>query len=503
MREQRRSRAGFVLAATGSAVGVGNVWRFPYMVYENGGGAFLIPYFFALLTAGIPVLVLEFGVGRKHKGSAPVAIPEAVGKKRWEWLGWWQVLVAFVISVYYAVVIAWALSYLFLAFTRGWGDGPGDYFFSAFLDISSSPMNLGGLQWHIFSATLAVWLLSWMALFGGVRRGIESANKVIMPALLALFLIMLGRAVTLPHASEGLEWLFAPDFASIMDYRVWAAAYGQIFFSMSIGFGIMITYSSYLPSDSDINNNAFLTSFINAGFSLLSGIVIFGVLGHMANQKGVPIGDVVSSGVGLAFVTIPAAINMLPASRFFGVLFFLALVLAGLSSMISISEACCAALMDKYNWSRRFASTVLIPVSACLSLLFVTRAGVLILDIVDHFINNFGIVFAGLCEVILLAWFGRLDAIREYVNRSSDFRIGSWWNLCLRLITPLVLGYMAVANLVGEIGKRYGDYSFAALGLYGWCVVLGIIVLAFILQEIHKGSSKGSAHPPESEEKRH
>jgi NSS family neurotransmitter:Na+ symporter len=341
-----------------------------------------------------------------------------------------------------------------------------------------------------------------MALFGGVKRGIEAANKVIMPVLLVLFLIMLGRTVTLPHASEGLQWLFAPNFASIMDYRVWAEAYGQIFFSMSIGFGIMITYSSYLQPDSDINNNAFLISFINSGFSLLSGIVVFGVLGHMAAQKGVPIGEVVSSGVGLAFVTIPAAINMLPASRFFGVLFFLALVLAGLSSMISLSETCCAALMDKYNWSRRFASTVLIPAAACLSLVFVTRAGALILDIVDHFINNFGILFAGLGEVILLAWFARLDSIREYVNRTSDFCIGSWWNLCLRLITPFVLGYMAVANLVGEIRKPYGNYSADALGLYGWCVVFGVIVSAFILQEFHKGDGKSSAPPPISEERR-
>jgi NSS family neurotransmitter:Na+ symporter len=130
MREQWQSRAGFVLAATGSAVGVGNVWRFPYMVYENGGGAFLIPYFFVMLTAGIPMLVLEFGVGRKYKGSAPVAIPKAVDKKRLEWLGWWQVLVSFVISLYYVVVIAWALSYLFLAFNQGWGHSPGTYFFS-------------------------------------------------------------------------------------------------------------------------------------------------------------------------------------------------------------------------------------------------------------------------------------------------------------------------------------------------------------------------------------
>jgi NSS family neurotransmitter:Na+ symporter len=488
------------LAAIGSAVGLGNVWRFPYMAYENGGGAFLIPYFFALLTAGIPMLVLEFGVGRKYKGSAPIAIPRAVENRRWEWLGWWQALVNFVISLYYAVIVGWALSYFFLAFDQGWTHSPSTYFFNRFLDTSSSPLHLGSIQWHILIATLFVWFMDWIALLGGVKRGIEAANKVIMPVLLVLFLIMLGRTVTLPHASEGLQWLFKPNFAAILNYRVWAAAYGQIFFSMSIGFGIMITYSSYLPADSDVNNNAFITGFINSGFSLLSGIVVFGVLGHMAAQKGVPMGEVISSGVGLAFVTIPAAINMLPASHLFGTLFFLALVFAGLSSLISISESCCAALMDKYGWSRPFATAVLMPAGACLSLLFVTRAGLLIVDIVDHFINNFGIVFAGLVEVILLAWFGRLRAIREHVNRTSDFCIGSWWNVCLKLITPAVLGYMAIANLVGDISKRYGNYPADALVIYGWCVVAGIIVSAFILQEIHKNGSKGPAYPTESEE---
>lgn len=460
------------------------------MVYENGGGAFLVPYFFALLTAGIPMLVLEFAVGRKYKGSTPVAIPKAVEDEKWGWLGWWQVLVALVISVYYVVIIGWALSYFFLAFHQGWGDSPGDYFFKSFLGITSSPLELGGIQSHIFFATLAVWLMNWLTLFGGVKHGIEVANKIIMPVLFILVLIMLGRTVTLPRASDGLQWLFQPDFAAIMNYKVWAAAYGQIFFSLSVGFAIMITYSSYLPPESDINNNAFIIGFINCGFSLLCGIVVYSVLGHMAAQKGVGVDEFISSGVGLAFVTIPTAINMLPASYFFGGLFFLALVLAGLSSMISLSEACCAALMDKYGWSRRFTSSAFAVVGFSLSLLFVTRAGLLILDIVDHFINNFGIVLTGLVEVILLAWFSRLESIRDHVNLTSDFRIGSWWNLCLRVITPLVLGYMAVGNLVGDMHENYSSYPLSALMLYGWCVVLSIVVLAYVLQKTGGHRSK-------------
>ncbi len=479
-REEWGTRVGFILAAVGSAIGLGNIWRFPYMAYENGGGAFLIPYFFAMLTAGIPIIILEFGLGHKHRGSAPLTFAKV--SKNWEWIGWWQTFVAFVISVYYVAVIGWALNYVFLAFGQGWGENPGDFFFGSFLQLTDSPMKFGGIRWPIFATTLAVWVINWAVLFSGVKKGIEKANKIFMPVLFVLILIMIGRAVTLPNAADGLQWLFRPDFSAIMDYKVWTAAYGQIFFTLSVAFAIMITYSSYLPSRSDINNNGFITVFVNCGFSMLAGIMVFGVLGYMAAQQGVGVDEVVGSGVGLAFATIPKAINLLPASTLFGVLFFLALFCAGLSSMISLSEACCSALMDKYGWSRKFTTSAYAIVGGLISIVFVTRGGLLVLDIVDHFINNFGIVFTGLVEVIVLAWLFKTDTIRQHVNKLSDFTIGSWWLFCLKVITPIVLGYMAIMNLIGDIKEAYGGYPGSALALYGWGVVIGIVVLSFILQ---------------------
>ncbi|MGM0425330.1 MAG: sodium-dependent transporter [Thermodesulfobacteriota bacterium] len=481
-REQWGTRTGFILAAVGSAIGLGNIWRFPYMAFDNGGGAFLIPYFFALLTAGIPIIILEFGIGHKYKGSAPMTFFNIF--KKWQWLGWWQVFVAFVISIYYVVVIAWALNYALLALNLGWGESPGDFFFGEFLALSDGPMSLGGIVWPVFIAAIAMWLVTWLALFSGVRRGIEVANKIFMPVLFLLLLIMLGRAVTLDGAAEGINWLFRPDFSAILDYKVWTAAYGQIFFTLSICFAIMITYSSYLPAKSDINNNGMMTAFINCGFSLLAGIMVFGVLGYMAKEQGVPLEEVVGAGVGLAFVTIPEAINLLPAPEFFGFLFFISLVFAGLSSMISISEACCSALMDKFAWNRKPTSSLLCLVGFLLSLIFMTNGGLFVLDIVDHFINNFGIVFAGLVEVILLSWFFKLESVREHINALSEFAIGSWWNFCLKVITPIVLGYMAVANLVGDIRENYEGYPGSALVLFGWCVVVGIVLLSFVLQSM-------------------
>jgi NSS family neurotransmitter:Na+ symporter len=479
-REQWGSRLGFILAAVGSAIGLGNIWRFPYMVYDNGGGAFLIPYFFALLTAGIPIIIMEFGLGHKYKGSAPMSFAKAAQK--WEWLGWWQVLVSFVISVYYVVVISWALNYSVFAVTTGWGEQTKEFFFGQFLQMSSSPLVWEGLVWKIFVGGLVIWFIDWIVLFSGVKRGIQLVNEIFMPILFILLIVMLGRAVTLEGASEGLQWLFRPDFTAIWNYKVWTAAYGQVFFTLSICFAIMITYSSYLPAKSDINNNGMMTALINCGFSMLAGIMIFGILGYMAHQQGGSIQDVAGAGVGLAFVTIPKAINLLPASGFFGFLFFISLVFAGLSSMISITEACCSALMDKFGWSRRPTATLFCLIGFIFSMVFMTKGGLLVLDIVDHFINNFGIVFAGLAEVIFLSWFFRLETIREHVNSLSDFRIGTWWNFCLKFITPVVLGYMAIANLIGDLGKAYGGYTVSALVIFGWIVVVGIVVLSFVLQ---------------------
>ena len=479
-REQWGTRVGFVVAAIGSAIGLGNIWRFPYMAYDNGGGAFLIPYFFAMLTAGIPIIIMEFALGHKYKGSAPMSFAKA--NKKWEWLGWWQVFISFIIAIYYVVVIAWALNYTFLAFNLGWGQDTKGFFFSKFLHLSSSPMQWGNIVWPIFVSTLVLWLITWFILYSGVKKGIEFANKIFMPLLFILLLIMLGRAITLKGASEGLQWLFRPDFSAILNYKVWTAAYGQIFFSLSICFGIMITYASYLPEKSDINNNGMITTFVNCGFSILAGIMIFSVLGYMAQKQGVSVKDVAGAGVGLAFVTIPKAISLLPGAKLFGVLFFLALVFAGLSSMISITETCISGLMDKFKWDRKPTTSLLCVIGFLLSLIFTTQGGLLILDIVDHFINNFGIVFAGLVEVILLSWFFKLDSLREHANSLSDFSIGKWWNFCLKILTPIVLGYMAIGNLIGDIKKPYGGYPVSGIIIFGWAVVIGIVILSFVMQ---------------------
>jgi len=479
-REQWGTRAGFVLAAIGSAIGLGNIWRFPYVAYENGGGAFFVPYLFAMLTAGIPFMILEFGVGHKLRGSAPQIF--AGLSRRWEWLGWWQILVSFTISIYYVAVVGWSISYFFLAFNQGWGTDTGDFFFKTYLQLSDSPANFGSIRWPIMAAVAGAWGICWVVLFNGVKKGIEAASKIFMPLLFVMILIITVRAVTLEGSLEGLNWMFKPDFSALLDFKVWMAAYGQIFFSLSVGFAIMLTYSSYLPKDADMANNGFITAFANCGFSILCGILVFSVLGNMAAQQGVGVDKVVSSGVGLAFVTIPKAINSLPGPVLFGTLFFLALIFAGLSSLVSICEVSIASLMDKFAISRKKAVTIYCLVGIVCGGVFATQSGLLILDIVDRFIMNFGVLAGGLVEIVFLTWFCRLTDFQAHINRTSDFSVGSWWIFCLKIITPAVLGYMSIANLIGDIKTPYGGYPSTALFWFGWFLVGSIVIVAFIIQ---------------------
>ncbi|WP_018125090.1 sodium-dependent transporter [Desulfovibrio oxyclinae] len=477
-RETWGSRGGFIMAAVGSAIGLGNIWRFPYMAYENGGGAFLLPYFVAMLFAGIPFIILEYGLGHRFKGSAPRIFASI--SRRWEWLGWWQVLVAFVIATYYVVVIAWAMDYFLMSFDLGWGSDPKGFFFGEYLGLTDSPMNLGDIQWTIFTATCVAWAVAFIAVFTGIRGGVERLNKIFMPVLFLLVLVFIGRGIMLPGAVDGLNWLFRPDFSALLDAKVWSDAFGQIFYSISVGFAIMLAYSSYLPDDSDINNNGCMTVFINCGFSMLSGVMIFSVLGYMAGQQGVPISEVAGAGVGLAFVTLPTAVNLMPMPMFFGALFFLALVVAGLSSLISITEAVVSSLIDKLGMSRKKAATLVCAVGFMISCLYTTGGGLYLLDIVDHFINNFGVLLGGLLEIVFIAWFCDLEGMHRYINKMSDFAVGGIWVVCLRIIAPLMLGSMVLMNMYTDLSANYGDYSTTAVVMFGWLVLLGILALSWV-----------------------
>lgn len=487
-RSEWGTRAGFILAAVGSAIGLGNIWRFPAVAYENGGGAFFIPYLFALLTAGIPILIMEFTMGHRYRGSAPLTFRRM--NKKTEFIGWWGVLVAFIISTYYSVIIAWAISYSYFSLSLAWGDDTGGFLFGEYLKLAESPGQIGSMVPGVLFPLLIVWALVLFVLYRGVSKGIELANRIFIPALVVVFLIIVVRAVTLPGALSGLDAFFRPDFSQILSPDVWIAAYGQIFFSLSIAFAIMITYSSYLSRKSDITNNAFIVGFGNSGFELLAGIGVFGILGFMATQAGVSIDEVVDGGVGLAFVAFPAIINEFPAmNELFGLLFFISLTLAGLTSLLSITETYVAGMVDKFNVSRKTAVLFGGGVAAIVSLLYASQGGLFFLDVVDYFINQFGVALLGLVEVVLIAWILRkLKTLKDHANPISDIQLGSWWTISLAVITPIVMGYMMFGlfkqNLLKLFDNPTGNYegytdTFIFFG--GWVVAAAALIIGILL----------------------
>lgn len=481
-RPQWKTRVGFLLAAIGSAVGLGNIWRFPYLCYKNGGGAFLIPYFIALFVVGIPLMVLEIGLGHKMRGSAPASIASV--SKKWEWVGWWQVIfVMFGIVLYYSVVISWCVNYFFFSFNSGWTDSPNAFFFQQFLMVSDGPFNLKDLRTEILFSLVGVWFLNWLIVFGGVQKGLERANKIFMPLLFILTSVIVFWSIRLPGASEGISVYLRWEPERLSDIGVWIDAFSQIFFTLSLGFGIMIAYASYLPKKSQIVKDSFTICLFNCMFSVFAGFGVFSVLGYMAHTSQQEVHQVVSDSIGLAFVAYPKAISMLPHfSELFGVIFFGTLVIAGLSSAISIVEAFTSAIIDKFHYPRKVVVSVLCLSGFLGSIIFTTRGGLFWLDITDHFLTHYGLVLAAIFECIILGWIFRAKKMREHVNHYSKWKLHKWWwDVSIKFVTPLILIWLLISSLVKELAKPYGDYSSVAIIIIGRDWLIYTLFVAIIV----------------------
>jgi len=480
-RPQWKTHIGFLMAAVGSAIGLGNIWRFPYMAYKNGGGAFLIPYFIALLVVGIPLMILEIGLGHKMRGSAPASY--ATISKKWEWVGWWQLIfVMFGIVLYYSVIISWCLNFLYYSFGLSWGSNPDSFFNDIFLMRTSSPFQIGDVRTPILISLAIIWFLNWFIVFRGVQKGLEKANKFFMPLLFALILVLLFWTLRLPDAKEGLKLYLTPDFGRLKDVGVWIDAFSQIFFTLSLCFGIMIAYASYLPRKSEIVKDSIAISLTNCVFSIVVGVVVFAILGYMAGVNAQPVESVVSQSIGLAFVTFPKAISMLPSfNKIFGILFFGSLVIAGLSSSISIIEAFTSGVIDKFHYSRKTIVSILCIAGFFGSLIFSTQGGLFWIDIVDHFINHYGLVLAGVFECIIIGWIYKTAKLREHIDHASSVKVASWWDYSIKAVIPAILIALIVNSLVQEFSTPYENYPPLSLVVIGRDWLLITLFFALII----------------------
>jgi NSS family neurotransmitter:Na+ symporter len=498
-RDRWNNRLVFVLAAVGSAAGLGNAWRFPYVCATNGGGAFLIPYFVALISAGIPVLILEFVLGHKYQSGAPTAL--ANFGKAGEILGWFATMISFVIVAYYSVIMAWVFDYLWYSFSIAWAGDSGGFFFSKILQISDGPWELGS-----FSIPVLIGLVfTWVSIYFSIKDGVHTVGKIVkwtvgLPVLLLFILAISG--LTLDGAIDGINYYLTPDFSKLLDFKVWTAAFGQIFFSLSVGFAVMIAYSSYLDEKSDITINAFMTALANSGVSFLAGFAIFSTLGYMAQSTGSSVADVATAGVGLAFVVYPEAISMLPfgaiGQTIFALAFFIALLTLGIDSAFSLVEGTSTAVADKFGFDRRKTTVGVILAGAVFSLIYATKGGLYWLDIVDRYINNFGILVVGFIEIAVIARLMKVDDVLDYINEVSDIKLGKWYTILLGFVSPVVLGIVLIMTVYNEVQdfinktNYYGDYPTNALVLGGLVMLIAVLAVSVVFAYLKSRNSKNN-----------
>ena len=488
-REQWSGQLGFLMAAIGSAIGLGNIWRFPGVAYANGGGAFIVPYVIALLAAGLPILFLDYALGHRFRGSPPAVLRRL--STRLEWLGWFQVFICFVIMTYYAVVVAWSLRYMLFSFTIAWGDDAGG-FFQHYIGMDRLGSEVGYSPTIVMGVAiplLFVWAFGLVVTALGVNDGVEKANKIFLPLLVLMFAALVVRALLLPGAGEGLNALFTPKWSALLDYKVWMAALGQIFFSLSVGFGIMLTYASYLRRRrSNLVGTGLVAGFANSSFEILAGIGVFATLGFMAGAQGTSVDKLENiTGPSLSFITFPTVISQMPGGALFGVLFFASFAMAGLTSFISIIQVVAAGVGEKLGLVPKKASLVVgVPAAVLSFILFATSSGLPDLDVVDAFINNIGVVASAIIMCVAVAWVLRhTGLLQDHLNAVSESRmIGLWWRVLVGGIVPVLLGYMFVQTLWTYVTQGYDTYSNGFIMVFGWGMLLLVAVATSVMSLI-------------------
>lgn len=418
-RENWSSRTGFVLAAVGSAVGLGNMWRFSYLTAENGGAAFLLLYLGMCLLVGLPVMLAELAVGRGAR-SSPIQALRHFGGPTWAPIGVLFVACGFLILAYYSVIAGWTVRYGLEAIVTGFPANAGQHFEM----IATGRAAIG---WH-----LGFMALTTVVVVGGVNAGIERAALVLMPLL---FLVVVGLAIYasfLDGAGPGYTYYLSPEFSRLRDPNVWKDAAGQAFFSLSLGMGAMLTFASYLPREAHLPNESVIIAGADFGVAFVAGLVVFPLLFALGLQE-----DVGGSTVGALFITLPSAFDQMGgAGRVVGILFFGALVVGALTSAISLLEVVVASAIDGWGWSRKTAA---VAAGGTIAVLGVPAALDLnVLGLMDQIAGNVLLVGGGMLLSIFVGW--RMeDAMGEVRVGAEGVRWFFLWRVLLRFVVPAVL----------------------------------------------------------------
>jgi len=502
MREKWSSRSAFILASIGSAVGLGNAWRFPGLAAKYGGGAFLFVYLVAMLVIGIPLLMMEISVARYTRQGAPGSM-RAMNKKM-ESVGWLAVSNGIGISIYYAAVFAWVILMFVLSFKFAGMTGnteAASTLWQETIKTTGTTTGFTTISWPVVGCLVAAWALCYFC----IRNGTTSVGKVVkftvtLPVI--CLLIMAVRGMMLPGAMTGFAKLFIPDWSALGNSNLWVDAIGQVFYSLSTSMAIMFAYGSFLNKDSNIVVDTVIIAFSDMLVSVLAGIVMF------TTMAGVGMLDNMSaSGIATAFIIYPQAIVKISDSGIFNMIFafifYFCLITLAIDSLFSIIEGISTALSDKFKLDKKKTTLTICIIEGVISLIYVTGAGLAVLDIVDYFINSYTLLITGVLEMIVAGWFFKTTKILDELNRNTKgFKMPKWWFLpSIKVVSPVVLTGLFIWNLVNLIksGGIYGagegienGYSLTANIIFGWCLIALILCSGLIIKLIVKiKSSKG------------
>ena len=445
-RDSFGSRFGALVAMAGSAVGLGNLWRFPYLVGENGGAAFIIIYILLSFVICLPIFISEFVIGRRSQKNAFAAFRDLSGGSAWRWVGLFTIIVPLVVLSYYSVIGGWSVEYLLKSVSFSFtGEASQSVFHSMFTDFVSS-------TWAPLIAHTAFLLVTTLIVIVGIKDGIEKFSKVMMPLLFFIVVAIAIYSMTLPGASAGLDYLFNPDFSKITGKAI-AAALGQAFFSLSLGFGTIMTYASYVSKKENVMFQSAATAVSDLMFAMIAGMAIMpAVFAFGLNPQ---------SGPGLVFETLPFVFGQMPAGGVVAILFFLALLVAALTSSISMLEVAVAYLVEEKKFSRLWACVVLFAVcwvvGAICSLSFgplsdIKIDGGNIFDFFDNLSSNILMTLGSLLTVLFVGWrLKKTDVYDEFTNGGTLSRnarlFGVLWFL-IRYVCPLAIAAIFISGLL-------------------------------------------------------
>ncbi|XP_076587827.1 sodium- and chloride-dependent GABA transporter 1 isoform X1 [Chaetodon auriga] len=513
----------FILASVGYAVGLGNVWRFPYLCYSSGGGAFMIPYLTMLILCGIPLLFMEFAIGQYTRLGPVHAFAKICPLLKG--VGLATVVISFVFSTYYNVLMSWALYYLFNSFgatlpwtscNNTWNAGRNcssgfagnnthmqsasqQFFDHRLLEKTSGIEKAGGLRWELFGYLLAAWVVVYLCIF----KGVKSTGKVVyFTAVFPYFILfaLLINNVQLPGAKNGILYFVTPVWSKLFEVKVWVNAAAQVFNSIGIAFGSMVSMSSYNKFNNNILRDALIVSFTNSFTSILAGFVIFSAIGYMAHIHNLPVDNIATDGPGLVFVVYPEVLSTMPLFQLWAPLFFFMLLCLGLDSQFATVEVAITFIKDEFGpqvlrFLKREELLTLLVCMVCfvLGIPHVTKGGIYVFQLMDHYTAVVSLVFLAFFEVVAVCWIFGVPRIALMIKRMQGQTPNIYFRLCWLVLCPMLVLCILTSSIAQYSPARYGTYTYPLWAEWvGWGVSLVSIVWIPLgaIQEMY--NNKGS-----------